>query len=178
METIDSREVYSNAWLTVREDSVRRADGSTGIYGVVDKADYVAVIPWDGERFHLVEQFRYPLGQRSWEFPGGSLPPGEVGEPLAIAHRELREETGFRAATMTCIGELAPAPATCSQRGRFFLATGLTAGAHEREIEEQDMRADGFTRAEFEAMIRSGTIIDGDTVAAYTLLLFHERTHR
>ena len=38
METIRSREVYRNAWMTVREDQVRRGDGSTGVYGVVNKA--------------------------------------------------------------------------------------------------------------------------------------------
>ncbi|MFI6869519.1 NUDIX domain-containing protein [Nocardia sp. NPDC050406] len=180
METIDSREVYANPWMTVREDRIRRADGSTGIYGVVDKVNYVVIVPWDGARFHLVEQFRYPLQQRSWEFPGGALPPAPDGtptdgDPLDIAHRELREETGLRAATMIPLGELAPAPATCSQRGRFFLATDLTPGAHEREVEEQDMRSAWFTRGELESMIASGVIVDADTVAAYMLLLLQEK---
>ncbi|MBF6134624.1 NUDIX hydrolase [Nocardia otitidiscaviarum] len=177
METIDSREVYSNAWMTVREDAIRRADGSTSIYGVVDRSDFAIVVPRDGERFHLVEQYRYPLGRRSWEFPAGSLPDrATAAEPIEIAHRELREETGLRAATMTYLGELAPAPAVCSNRGHYFLATDLTEGPHEREVEEQDMRSAWFTRAELESMISSGVIIDADTVAAYTLLLFHERT--
>lgn len=175
METIDSREVYSNAWLTVREDSIRREDGSTGIYGVVSRLDYVIVIPRDGDRFHLVEQFRYPLGQRSWEFPGGSLPRGETADPIDIADRELREETGLRATTMTYLGKLAPAAGTCTHQGRYFLATNLTPGPHAREPEEADMRSAWFTRPELESMISSGTIIDSGTVAAYTLLLFHER---
>lgn len=34
MERLDSRPVYTNAWMTVREDRVRRPDGSTGICGV------------------------------------------------------------------------------------------------------------------------------------------------
>ena len=63
METVRSREVYANPWMTVREDEVRRADGSDGIYGVVDKPDYALVIPLDGDRLHLVEQFRYPVGE-------------------------------------------------------------------------------------------------------------------
>ena len=33
MQTLNSREVYANAWMTVREDGVRRADGSEGIFG-------------------------------------------------------------------------------------------------------------------------------------------------
>ena len=74
MESLGTREVYANQWMTVREDSVRRADGSTGIYGVVDKPDYALIIPLDGERVRLVEQFRYPIGMRRWEFPQGTAP--------------------------------------------------------------------------------------------------------
>ncbi|MFD1045378.1 ADP-ribose pyrophosphatase, partial [Kibdelosporangium lantanae] len=74
MQKIDSRQVYENNWMTVREDRILHPDGSPGIYGVVDKPDYALVIPLDGDRLHLVEQFRYPLGVRRWEFPQGTAP--------------------------------------------------------------------------------------------------------
>ena len=45
MEQLETRTVYQNAWMTVREDLVGRPDGTTGIYGVVDKADFALVIP-------------------------------------------------------------------------------------------------------------------------------------
>jgi hypothetical protein len=57
VRTISSREVYRNAWLSVRDDEVVRADGSTGVYGVVDKPDFALVIPQDLDGFWLVEQF-------------------------------------------------------------------------------------------------------------------------
>ena len=53
-----------------RDPAPRRHDG---IYGVVDKPDYALVIACDGDRFPLVEQFRYPLGLRRWEFPQGTV---------------------------------------------------------------------------------------------------------
>ncbi|MGH3630210.1 MAG: ADP-ribose pyrophosphatase, partial [Sciscionella sp.] len=37
MRTVGSREVYANPWMTVREDAIRRDDGTDGIYGVIDK---------------------------------------------------------------------------------------------------------------------------------------------
>jgi hypothetical protein len=37
IQRIATREVYRNDWMTVREDRVRRPDGSDGIYSVVDK---------------------------------------------------------------------------------------------------------------------------------------------
>ncbi|CAL9346199.1 ADP-ribose pyrophosphatase [Actinosynnema sp. ALI-1.44] len=174
METLGSREVYANPWMTVREDPIRRADGTTGIYGVVDKPDYALVIPLDGERLRLVEQYRYPLGMRRWEFPQGTAPEGADPTPRALAERELREETGLRAGKLVELGLLDVAPGMSSQRGRVFLATELTEGFHEREHEEQDMRSAWFPRAEFEAMVARGEITDAQSIAAYTLLLLHE----
>ena len=37
MRVVDSRVVYSNPWMSVREDDIERDDGSVGLYGVVDK---------------------------------------------------------------------------------------------------------------------------------------------
>jgi 8-oxo-dGDP phosphatase len=175
MESVDSRQVYANAWMTVREDAIRRADGSDGIYGVVDKPEYALVIPWDGARFMLVEQFRYPLGMRRWEFPQGTAPQRAEADPLELAGRELREETGLLADTIFEIGRLDVAPGMSSQRGRVYLATGLTQGIPEREHEEQDMRCEWIARTDFEKMIMRGEITDAQSVAAYALLLLWER---
>jgi 8-oxo-dGTP pyrophosphatase MutT (NUDIX family) len=172
---VASREVYRNNWLTLREDDIQRPDGSTGIYSVIDKPTYALVIPRDGDRFHLVEQFRYPLGMRRWEFPQGTAPDREHLEPMELAHRELREETGLRATSMELLGTLDVAPGMSSQRGRVFLATGLTEGEHDREHEEQDMHSEWFTRAQLERMIRDADITDAQTIAAWALLLLAER---
>ncbi|KWX23035.1 NUDIX hydrolase [Mycolicibacterium wolinskyi] len=170
---VSTREVYRNNWLTLREDDIVRPDGSTGVYAVVDKPTCALVIPCDGDRFHLVEQFRYPLGLRRWEFPQGTAPEQQHLEPAELAERELREETGLRAASVVRLGQLDVAPGMSSQRGWVFLATGLTEGEHEREHEEQDMHSEWFTRAEVERMIRDGGITDAQSIAAWAMFLLH-----
>lgn len=170
IERMSSREVYRNNWMTVREDDIRRPDGSPGIYGVVDKPTYALVIASDGDRFHLVEQYRYPIELRRWEFPQGTAPGRADLEPTELAVRELREETGLRAETLVRLGQLDVAPGMSSQRGWVFLATGLSEGEHEREHEEQDMRSDWFTAAQIEQMIRDGVITDAQTIAAWMML--------
>lgn len=178
MEVLGTREVYANAWMVVREDRFRRPDGSEGIYGVVDKPDYALVIPLDvgsePVRMMLVEQYRYPLGLRRWEFPQGTAPDRADAEPSALARRELAEETGLRARELTELGLLDVAPGAMSQRGRVFLATGLTEGEPEREHSEQDMRAAWFSLDEVRSMIKNGEITDAQSIAAYALLLLHE----
>jgi 8-oxo-dGTP pyrophosphatase MutT (NUDIX family) len=175
---ISSSEVYRNDWIILREDRIRRPDGSTGIYSVVDKPSYALVIAADADRLRLVEQYRYPLGMRRWEFPQGTAPGLANMEPTALAVRELREETGLTAGTMTILGQLDLAPGVSSQRGFVFLATDVLEGEPDREHEEQDMRSAWFTRDEVEDMIRSGEMTDAQSIAAYAQLLLAERSAR
>ncbi len=170
---VSSRQVYENEWLSVREDVVERPDGSQGIYSVIDRPDFAVVVAVERGGFHLVDQYRYPISARHWEFPQGCYPGRRDGDPLELAHRELTEETGLRASSMVPLGRLAAWHGASGQMCTVFLATGLIQGEPEREHEEQDMRHRWFSGAEFEAMIRSGEIRDTNTVAAYSLLRLH-----
>jgi 8-oxo-dGTP pyrophosphatase MutT (NUDIX family) len=171
IEQVGTREAYKNPWLTVREDTVRWPDGTTGIYGVIDKRDFALVIPWDRGGFHLVEQYRYAVQERCWEFPQGGWPPGHpAGSAEELARAELAEETGFTAASWRHLGSLQAAPGVMSQSFDVYLATELTAGQHAREASEQDMRQSWVPVAEFERMVLSGEIRDAHSVAAYGLL--------
>ncbi|MEU8331776.1 NUDIX hydrolase [Micromonospora sp. NPDC048839] len=169
MERLDSRTVYTNAWMTVREDRIRRPDGSTGIYGVVEKPDSALVLPRWAEGFWLVEQFRYPVGRRAWEFPQGSWGHGIRGDAAALARQELAEETGLRAETVTHLGHLYEAYGFSTQGCDVYLATGLTEGEPDREATEQDMVHLSFTDAQIRAMVLAGEIVDAPSLAALTL---------
>lgn len=169
IETLSSREVYKNRWMRVREDAIMRADGSRGLYGVVEKTDFATVIPLGPEGMTLVEQYRYTVGGRHWEFPQGSKEEGEYTAE-ELARSELREETGLSAEKIEEIGELFTAYGYSNQRYRVFLATGLTAGSAELDPEEQGLVSKAFPVAEVERMILSGEIRDAATVAAFGLL--------
>lgn len=173
VQQLSSTQVYANRWMTVREDAVRRADGSPGVYAVVDKPDYALVIPYEDGRFHLVQQFRYPVGARRWEFPQGTAPDRAEQPAEQLAARELAEETGLRAGRMQRLGRLDVAPGLASQRGTVFLATELERGQPCREPEEQDMRVAWFSRAEFERLAGGEGVVDAQSLAAYALLLLH-----
>ncbi len=171
METLSSRQVYENAWMSLREDGIRRPDGSEGIYAVIDRPTLAIVVPRAGDgSVHLVEQFRYPLGARRWEFPMGTAPDRAEQDPAELAARELAEETGLTAGRMDHLGTIDVSPGMSSQRGQVYLASDLTQGSPQREDTEQDMRSAWFTAAEFEAMIRGGGFPDAQSLAAYALL--------
>jgi 8-oxo-dGTP pyrophosphatase MutT (NUDIX family) len=171
VRTTSSREVYRNNWIRVREDTVELADGSTGLYGVVEKADFALVLPREDGGFWLVEQYRYPLGRRSWEFPQGTWGVGKDGSAEDLARTELAEETGHRAADLRHLGRLDLASGLMTQRFDVWVATGLTPGPTDREPTESDMEVAFVPEDDLRQMIRDGRITDGPTVAAYGLLL-------
>lgn len=168
--TLSSRIAYQNRWTRVREDEIRHADGSPGLYGVVERSDFVVVAPWHDGRLTLVEQYRYPVSARIWEFPMGMWEQAPGTDPAVLAAGELREETGLIAGRMIYGGEIFQGPGYCNQRGHVFLATDLTQGETNRETSEQDMICQDFSLAAFEAMVRDGTLKEAMTIAAFGLL--------
>jgi 8-oxo-dGTP pyrophosphatase MutT (NUDIX family) len=166
----DSRLVYENAWMRLREDAVVRPDGSTGVYGVVVKPDFALIIPFDGEAFVLVEQFRYPVAGRYWEFPQGSWEGKRDTDPLELAAGELREETGLRAGSLRHLGHLFATYGYSTHGFDAFLATELTADEQALEATEQDLVVGRFTRAGIHDLIRTGALKDAMSLAALALL--------
>ena len=171
MRTTSSRLAYQNPWFRVREDVIERDDGSAGLYGVVERPDFALVIPAEADGFWLVEQFRYPLGRRSWEFPQGTWGHGRDGSPEELARAELAEETGIRAEGLRLHGHLDLAPGLVTQEFDVWLATGLTAGPTALKETETDMRSAFVPGPEMRAMIADGRFTDAPSLAALSLLL-------
>jgi ADP-ribose pyrophosphatase len=179
IKTISSREVYRNPWTRVREDVIERANGQRGIYGVIDKDPASIIIPLDvtavGEFVYLIEQFRYTVGGRYWEFPQGGWETAEV-VPEELARGELKEETGLTAERMTQLSTLQIAYGVMNQKHHVFLAEGLTMGEAAPDAEESDLRVRRVSVAELEELIVDGTIVDNCSVAAWGLYrLWRER---
>jgi 8-oxo-dGTP pyrophosphatase MutT (NUDIX family) len=178
MRTTGSRVVYENPWMRIREDDVVWPDGSTGIYGVVEKPDFAVVLPREHGGFWMVEQYRYPVRRRGWEFPMGTWPPGHAArtdgtDAELLARSELLEETGLSAASMEPLGRLYVANGYSPSGFDVFLATGLTQGQTQRESTEADMVHRFVTDGELSEMIATGEIVDAPSLAA---LLLWERS--
>lgn len=167
------RVVYENPWMQVTEDAIVDADGNASTYAVLHAPDFAVVVAYDGERYHLVEQFRYPVGRRAWEFPQGAVHQEAPITPEAVAARELAEETGLRAGRFERLGFLHETYGRSVSGFTAFLATDLTPGEPDREPGEADMRTGWFTMEEIWAMVDDGRITDASTVAALALLDRH-----
>lgn len=165
-----SRVVYENRWIRLREDAIVRPDGVPGIYSVVERADFAAIVAVEAGQIYLVEQFRYPVGGRYWELPQGAWEDDPSKSPEEVARGELREETGLVAGQMQQVGSLFIAYGLCTQRCNVFLATALTQHGQQLDAEEAGMVCRAFPLTEFEEMLREGVIQDGTTMAVFGLL--------
>ena len=85
-------------------------------------------------RVVLVEQFRNSVQGYIHELPAGMLEAGE--DPADCAARELEEETGYRAESITHLATLCPLPGVSNHRMHFFMAEGLTPG--EQQLEDAE----------------------------------------
>jgi hypothetical protein len=78
----------------VREDQVALPDGNTTIYGVVECAGCVGVLPFlDAETVVLVGQYRYVFGSFYWEMPTGAMTPARARRPRFSASSRKKRAT-------------------------------------------------------------------------------------
>ena len=165
---LGSRVVYSNKWMTVREDAIERDNGTRGIYGDVEKCDSAIVLAVEDDQVYLVEQYRYPTGEKSLEFPQGSLEKEGV-DPVEIARQELQGETGLVADKWECLGEIYIACAYTNQKTYAFVAKGLTQVALKPDLEEHDLIVRKVSLVQLHEFIRDNHIKDAQTLAAWGL---------
>ena len=163
--TLETRAIYENPWIAVREDRVIRPDGQPGIYGVVHfKNKAVGVLPVDADgHVWLVGQYRYPLDAYSWEIPEGGGPEGEDPEQTAL--RELREETGLVAGRIEPLGRAHLSNSVSDEVAYLYRATELTPGPSEPEGTER-IQVRRFDWRTAWGMVEDGTITDSMTVIA------------
>jgi ADP-ribose pyrophosphatase len=82
----------------------------------------------DAGKLVLVEQYREPVERRVIELPAGlsgDLPGSKDEDPELAAERELLEETGYRAGTLTRFGEGPSSAGLCDEITQFFHAQEL-----------------------------------------------------
>lgn len=148
----------SSSGLAVKKDVVRHP-GSVAIVPVLD----------DG-RICLIKNHRVSVGRTLIEVPAGTMEPPEP--PLECAHRELVEETGYRAGKIRHLNSFFPAPGMLDEEMHLFLATELSAGEPAREVGEE-IENFVITLDEAKRLISAGEICDAKTILG---VMFLEQT--
>jgi len=163
-QTVSTRPVYENRWIRVREDVARLPDGRTTIYGVVQCAECVGILPFvDADTVLLVGQYRYVFGEFLWEMPTGG---GHADESLeAAAQRELAEEAGYEAGRLTRICTFHTSKSILHEIAHLYVAEDLRPASRPADHTEFIERR-AFPFAEVLRMVERGEIKDSMTIIA------------
>jgi 8-oxo-dGTP pyrophosphatase MutT (NUDIX family) len=123
-----SRVLVESPWIKLRaERCVTQRGAVLDPFYLLDYPEWVHVAAFDDEdRLLLVRQYRHGARKMSLELPGGVMDPQER-DPLAAGARELLEETGHVAATLTHLARLSPNPSSHTNGVHILLATGARA---------------------------------------------------
>ncbi|HSJ12891.1 MAG TPA: NUDIX hydrolase [Longimicrobiales bacterium] len=165
---ISSRSVYEGRIVNLSIDTVRFPDGSSGQIEMIRHSGAAAVLPLlsDPEgadpQILLIRQYRYASGGYLLEVPAGR--PDQPGEDWEeCARRELREETGLHAGSLTYLTTIFTTPGFTDEQIRLYLATDLSSG---QTAFDADEFVEPVTLALSDALerIRTGEISDAKTV--------------
>ena len=167
-ERLSHEVLIENPWHRYCRDRYVQRDHSEGEYFYVDMAGSAGIVPLfaDGSTL-LVHVRRYLLGGWLWEFPIGGMNPGE--DALAVARKELAEETGLQAATWTPLGRFAPYKGVSNEITWFFLAEDLLQGQNDLEPGE-DIRVERMSLAEARQRLVNQDLPDGQSITGLVLL--------
>lgn len=142
-QTLERKTVLDRRpWLEVEDRTVALPDGRViENWSWVQTPDYVVIVAQiAGQKYLCLRQAKYGVDGLTLAFPGGLVEPGE--SPLAAAHRELREETGYEASEWEELGHYRVDPNRGCGTGHFFLARDArqVTAATEDDLEDQELR--------------------------------------
>lgn len=170
--TLSSGYVYQSKWLKVRHDEIMFQNQSLGTYDVVERDDFVLIIPFVNDVFYLVDQYRYPIKARSLEFPQGMIE--KIETPQKALSRELSEETGLITSKFHQLGYVYIGNGHHTQAFYVFLTTQCEIGSKKLDPSESDLRTVKLSLTELKNKIKRNEIKDGPTLAAFSLYLINQ----
>ncbi|MFT5424550.1 MAG: ADP-ribose pyrophosphatase [Phycisphaerales bacterium] len=162
--------VHTSGPFTVVAQKIRGEDGVEHDRTSIRHPGAVVVVPIletpEGPMVVLVRNERHAI--ESWldELPAGGIEPGE--EPIVAAARELREETGYEAATVEPLGRFYTSPGLTNEWMEAFVATGLRQVGQDLDAGEV-LTVHPVLVGELFSRVDDGTLTDGKTMLGLLL---------
>lgn len=151
---LSRRVLYTTPWMQLIEKQVLlHPDNDAETFYCITQSAYVSALTQieDG-RIPLVRQFRPCVEAYTWEFPGGTVDPGET--PEEAARKEVEEETGLHVRELIYLGNFYPDTGRLQVDSHAFFARASITNDLSRP--EQGLSIKYVTPEELNKMIISG----------------------
>lgn len=167
---LDERVVHSGYIFDLVTARFESPEGEVFERDVVRHPGAVSVVPIDDDgRIVMVRQYRPALDDLLLEIPAGKRDVADE-PPADTAQRELGEEIGVRAGSLTLLGTFANAPGFSDEMSWVFLGRDLEAVPREVQgIEETHLVVERITFAEAREMIVDGRLTDTKSIVGILL---------
>jgi ADP-ribose pyrophosphatase len=161
-DVLEHKEIYRGKIVGLHVDVIQQASGRTTIREVVLHPGGVTAVPvLDDGRLLLIRQFRYPIGKFILELPAGKLDSGLT--PLETIARELEEEIGYTAQSLTHECTFYTTPGISNESIHLFIARNLIK-CPQRLEEGEHITVEAYTIEECLQKTRTGEIADAKTI--------------
>ena len=157
--------VYSGA-VDFRADTVTLPNGRKATRAFMSHPGAVAVLPvLDDGRIVFVRQYRYPVAEATLEIPAGKL--NSISDkPLGRVKAELKEETGYTAASIKPLISFWPTTAFSNEVLYIYTASGLRGGTHQNLDEDEFVNVEIMPFEKAWGLVKKGVIRDAKTIIA------------
>lgn len=164
-----SKTLYDGKILKLCVDEVELPDGRKAEREIVRHCGGAAVLFIRDNKVALVRQYRYAYAKETYEIPAGKVEEGEDAYVAAI--RELEEETGYRAKTLSHLQDIYPSPGYTDEVVHIFFCDGADFVGQKPDNGEF-LDCAYVPLKEVWQMIERGEICDAKTVVAVYKYLF------
>lgn len=160
--TLSTTEIFQGRIIKLEKHTVELPNGRQAEREVIRHPGAAAILA-EPEPSHLllVRQYRKAPEEVLWEIPAGKIDRGET--PIAAAVRELREETGYEAASVELMYEFFTSPGFADEKLSLFFASGLKAG-EQRPDEDEFVDVFSLSVSELQQLLSDRKIRDAKTL--------------
>ncbi len=166
-ERIGRKLIHNGAIVDIYQDRMQLPDGSEENFDFIKHKGAAAVIPvMDDGRIIMVRQYRNAIDDYTLEIPAGGL--NGADEPTKVAaHRELEEETGYRAdiEDLELLISLYTTVAFCNEKIDIYVAKNLEK-THQHLDDDEFIDVGIYTMDELTKLVLDKKIVDAKTIAA------------
>ncbi len=171
-ETKISSKLLFKGVLNVRLDGVKLLNGNTSTRIYFEHRGASGILPVEDGHVYLVQQYRYPIRQVTWEIPAGKREPGQTY--LACARAELKQETGLTAKSLKEAMVFHPCNAFSNEEQHLYVATGLKRGK-DCPDEDEFLNVQKFPLEKAYKMVEKGEITDAKTILMLQWYQLHHK---